>query len=191
MNLKLLLISLIILFISGCNSTEVAIVDTSQTMITQTSSHHEIHKGYHYTVDDKVTLGSNGQRNLLIVTPPCINVTYDHMVFSISSSGIITTGALYENVTYSVIGTVTPIHNRNRPLNYVSLSNVYIIPTITSTGEELSNYHWGSRHIGGSVRDSEEFILKCDTNYLIRVISDENENLVTIKLDWYEKGIEN
>jgi len=196
MKLKILFISLLIILIAGCTThgpltNEVQANITNNAVITQTYSHHEIHEGHHYYLDDKVTLGNGANRDILLITPACNLTRYVHLLAEGTSNGIITSFALYENVTYSAIGTIEPIHNRNRVLNYVSLSSAYVNPTITNTGLIINDEHWGIKEkAGGIIRDTNEILLNCDTNYLIRITSGETSNLVNIKLDWYENGLE-
>jgi len=204
MNKNIFLIILGLILISGCSynqqpTTSIVAINepldvnvTNNAIVTQTYAHHEIHEGDHYYIDDKFTLGNGATRNILFITPACNLTKYVHLVAGANSNGIITSFALFEGSTYSSVGTIEPIHNRNRVLNFISLSSVYTTPTILTTGTIIRDEHWGIKEkLGGDNRGSEEILLNCGTNYLIRITSGETLNLINVKLDWYENGLEN
>jgi hypothetical protein len=66
---------------------------------------------------------------------------------------------------------------------------VFHTPTVGATGTTvIREWHIGSgRSVGGGDRATQEFILKQNTKYLIRINNQTtNNNYMALKLSWYE-----
>lgn len=98
-------------------------------------------------------------------------------------------------------GTVNPIYNRNRNSSNVSvlLEDKTATPVFTATGNVLLNpsnlaggtvihdfYVFSDKKFGGQQRDAEEFILKQNKTYAIKIEADAATNAAQLTLNWYE-----
>lgn len=149
-------------------------------------SHGELHEGNHFVVRNTELLAKAGTKDILIVTP---NTTkWCHFILEYESNDAAVTGYFYEAVTTSSNGTIDGTRNRNRNYPDNNTTLVYNNPTIASTGILLTKRTVGSgKSSGGGARDNNEFILKQNTKYLLRItegnIAPTNINWI---LDWYE-----
>jgi len=153
-------------------------------------AHHEIHEGNSYTICDTLAC-NNTTVKWMIITPN--TPTYCHLLFDLSCTG----EALYL-VTGDAdrdIGTPLSVLNRKR----VGVPNVAGLTAsrtpsggTTDGGTVLFSKRsgitgLGSKNIEGSVgRDSNEWILKPNTKYIISITT-YTDSHATCKLDWYEE----
>ncbi len=147
-------------------------------------SHHEVHEGDAYTYCEQNTLNADATRDLLIVTPD--TGVWGHFLWRIRGSGEASM-ALYEGTTTSNDGTGVTEVNRNR--NSANTSDLVVThtPTITGVGTVICMQHFGSsQKAGGEERAVNEFILKQNTKYLLRVTSEAASNDLSTEIDWYE-----
>lgn len=98
---------------------------------------------------------------------------------------------IFEGTEVSDIGTPNPVINRNRFSDIVSEAQVFIAPTIADVGLELdAQFIPGGGPGPSSGGDSpffEEFILRTNTNYLIRLNNISGQSMIAnIQLDYYE-----
>lgn len=156
-------------------------------VITIDYAHHEIHDGSHFKGGyQDVTMNTNDVINLLLVTP---NTTkYAHFTMTAQSSGAATV-ELYEGGTITG-GTAVTIWNRDRNSTKVATVKLYHTPSITSDGTKMVTKWIGGTgfraDVSGAVRGDSEFILRKNTNYLIRATANANTIKVAIGADWYE-----
>ena len=95
---------------------------------------------------------------------------------------------LFEGTTVSDNGSAVPSYNRNRNSDLSDTLGVYTGPTVTAAGTSI----WGpwtlgsGRQVGGDRGRENEFVLKNNETYLLRV---ENNTTATIwvnaELDYY------
>lgn len=173
--------------------------DGSGALQSITFAHHKLHDGDAYSVDDVITLGDGGVREILIITP---NTTkWAHMVFS-AATALKGQAELFEGAQPGYIAAnAIPIYNRNR--NSSNTSGLLVCHTpgnnssSSSSGEagvevRLAFQAWGAVGLGnnpghgGGDRGTVEWMLKQDETYLVRVTSQAATNVCSIHLDWYE-----
>lgn len=147
--------------------------------------HHEIHSGSHFFVGDYTTLANGATYDILFVTPNTLK--YSHMIFEIATKAE-ATFAYYEDVTTSNDGTTIAMFNRNRVIATAPGTNFYHTPTVTNVGTLIGRGIFGSgKQAGGSIRDSNEFVLKPNKKYLLRVTNNTvSDNWYDWFFDWYE-----
>jgi len=147
-------------------------------------AHHELHEGDHYYATGTTTLGIGEVLNILIVTP---NTTkWAHLEGQIGTSGTATVG-FYEGSTTSAAGSAVTEFNRNRNSANTAAVVVTTGPTITGDGTLIFTAQSGAgQRVGGDVRAQNEFILKQNTKYILRVTSAVATNVTNWLVDWYE-----
>lgn len=148
--------------------------------------HQRIHEGEMFTVLEVTDLGNGATRDILVVSPDTVKWT--HIVWEIEHE-LETTIQFYQGTTYSAIGTAVSSYNRNGNSNNVATTLVYHTPTITDVGTLIGTIQQGDgKKAGGSDRLSNEFILKRNCAYLVRVTNlTASNNLIFTKLNWYEQ----
>ena len=147
--------------------------------------HHKIHEGDTFTILEVTDLPNAAVRDILVITPD--TTKWAHLVWELEHE-LETLIQFYLGTTVTDNGTLVPSFNRNGNSANVSTTLVYHTPTITNVGMLIGTVQQGSgRKAGGSDRESNEFILKQNTMYLIRITNlTANNNLVSMKLNWYE-----
>jgi hypothetical protein len=160
--------------------------------------HHEIHCGDSYEATFNTDLGGNSTQDILIVVPnegaisgtnggadQDIKQYHLEEIVEVENEASVT---LYEGASVSASGSFIQSFNRNRNSSNTDTLGVYSSPTITSLGATL----WGpwvlgsGRGIGGSRNRDDEFVLKNNTNYIVRVINNTaNANQINVELDYY------
>jgi len=204
--LSWLLLFLLVITFSGCTEEEpvyVAISGTPEVMVVDSNSniinideatraittieyeHHEIHDGRMFTILEVTDLGNMAIRDILVVTPD--TTRWAHLVWEIEHE-LETSINFYRDTTYTDNGTPIISFNRNGNSTNVATTLVYHTPTITDVGTLVGTIQQGAgKKAGGSDRQSNEFILKQNTAYLVRISNlTVNNNLIFMKLNWYE-----
>jgi len=146
-------------------------------------AHHEIHGGSSYTSSGSATLGVGATQDVLIVTP---NTTkWAHFLGYVNASGQATI-SFYEDTTTSDDGAAATELNRNR--NSANTAGLVITtgPTVSGAGTLLFTTTIGSGRTSGEVRETDEWILKQNAKYMLRITSAAASNLVNWVLNWYE-----
>lgn len=145
------------------------------SLITITPEHHEIHCGDSYEMTHSIDL-TNGQiYNILIIVPNATGSGQTQKLWHFK--GEIDTEAealieFFEAPTYSAAGTGLTSVNRNRQLaaTYTDYLGITYTPTLTGDGTRIFVKRIGSGKVsGGSASRSDEFVLKNNTAYLLRV----------------------
>ena len=150
-------------------------------------AHHEIHSGTHYAYRSYHAISKNTTLDHLIITPD--TTKWAHMVISVESTAGETSVNLYEDTVTSDLGTLENSHNRNRNIANNNTTEIYEAPTVTSAGTVLAGAYFGTgkKGFGGGGRDQEEYVLKQNTKYLLRITEENFANTnVTMVFDWYE-----
>jgi len=165
-------------------------------LITIPPEHHEIHCGDSYEMSYIADLSNGGVLNILIIVPneglSETNPGDSQGVKQYHLKGTVTTEAeatieFFEGTTVSANGTAIDVFCRNRNYSSGDEIDIYHTPTVTSTGTRLIIAKSGSgRSVGGLVGRSDEFILKDNTIYLLRITNDVTTNeWVNVNLDYY------
>lgn len=149
--------------------------------------HHETHSSNAFIAGDLIDLGNGLVRDILIVTP---NTTHwAHMFITIVTESE-TDLKMYEGTTASNNGTAITAFNKNRNSATAATTLIFHTPTVApgSEGVMLPPLHWGSgKGVGGGERSSEEWELKQNTKYLLRITnSTTSANQTNTILRWYE-----
>ena len=159
---------------------------TTYVLVTIEYEHYQIHQGRTFTVLEVTDLGNGANRTILIVTPD--TTAWAHLVWEIEHE-LETSIQFYQDATYSDNGTIIGSYNRNGNSTNNATTLVYHTPTITDYGTLIGTIQQGSgKKAGGSDRLSNEFILKRNSAY-VTVITNlaPNDNLIFLKLYWYEQ----
>lgn len=133
-------------------------------------AHYKTHEGKYFSGGYfTASLSDTSNLDLLIQ----INAESMHAQFTISASGDATI-ALYEGTVASVLGTSVNMSNHNRNSSHTFTGSVYISPTVTSTGNIINGIGYlvgGEKRsaTGGNFGFANEFILKPNTKYLLRL----------------------
>lgn len=160
--------------------------------------HHEIHCGDSYTAHHVEDLGNGATHNYLIITPDWgdpadgndpmgdQSVKVAHLVGEITGEAE-TSFWFYEGATYSATGNSLDVNNRNRNSTNDDYLSIYEGASITSTGTELEHGKFGAGKMqGGEANRTDEWVLKNNTVYLLRVTNNTtNNNYHTIRFQYY------
>jgi len=151
--------------------------------------HYEIHEGDSFTYGDTHIIAKNNQApDHLIVTPD--STKFAHFTLAIGSTGGQIMLQLFEGATCSDNGDLEPLFNRNRNSNNTPTTILYEDPTCSSTGTQIFHATYGvdeKKSAGGEGRGTQEWILKANTKYLVRVTEENVANtVVNLEFDWYE-----
>jgi hypothetical protein len=151
--------------------------------------HHEIHCGDSYVLTRITDLTNGASDNLIIVVPNETGSGQTQKLYHLVPIGGSESEAiwyLYEGVTTTSLGTSIPFYNRERNSANVTGLTAYHSPTITSDGTLLMTKHQGSGRGVGSDARTEEFVLKNNTAYLLRVTNQTaNNNYISWELNHY------
>lgn len=150
--------------------------------------HNRIHAGREFETTD-VALGINTAtpKRYLLVTPNTATRIHVTLLFE-SSPGI--TVEFFEDTTVTANGTGLSEINHNRNSANVAELAVFVDPTVTADGTQLfifrSGSGTGSAVIGGRVQREDEFVLKQNANYQIKISPISNNTNITTDISWYE-----
>ena len=148
-------------------------------------SHQEIHSGDMYSFFDVNDIANSATRDLLVITP---NTTkWAHFTIIVDGEAEFDY-AIYEGATTSANGTSVSVFNRNRNSSNTNTTLVYHTPTVSGTGTMIGRKHiGGGKALGGTSRGAEEWILKQNTKYLIRITnSTTSDNFMSVEGVFYE-----
>ena len=157
---------------------------TTNSLVTISHPHHEIHSGDMFADSGQETLGSGSSTELLFITPDTDK--YAHMLVRARSTGE-ANYTLYEDTTVSANGVACSIFNRDRNSLNTPTMQCFDGPTITDDGTLLHEEHFGAGQLtSGESRDESEIVLKRNTKYLVRLTSEAAGNDVSRIVEWYE-----
>ncbi len=154
------------------------------------SSHHEIHEGNNYVVQEGIQL-NNSSKEYLITTPD--TAKWAHMVIAIEGGQ--DTLARFVEGTGKTGGTAMTEVNRNR--NSVNTADVTVTHSPTGTEGSVTTLFTcqfgipavggGRGGSGGTLPGRNEFILKRNTKYSLTITAlSANANNICVVMDWYE-----
>jgi hypothetical protein len=145
------------------------------SLITIPPEHHEIHCGDSYEMTHSIDL-TNGQiYNILIIVPNATGTGQAQKLWHFKPEVDTEAEALiefFEVPTYSSAGTTLTSYNRNRQLagTYTDFLGITHTPTLTGDGTKIYIKRIGSGKVsGGASNRADEFVLKNNTPYLLRV----------------------
>lgn len=158
------------------------------TIIGLTHAHHKIHSVNSFEVCDVNDLANGATFDYLMTTPD--TAKWGHLVFQIQAERE-ASYQIFENPTISAVGTAMTENNRNRNSSNTAGIAVTHTPTVTSTGSTIiCEEHWLSGASAASRqqdRGIQEFLLKQDEQYLIRITNETAlANQVSISISFYE-----
>jgi len=147
--------------------------------------HDKIHSGDAYHVSDYGTYSKNAEWDILIK----VGSTQMHLLWGVSAN----VGALvelFESPTVTANGTQYTIYNKKRASSNTPDTDVYETPTLTADGTQFEVAVLpGSNQSGILCSVDLEWVLKANTDYLFRITSQGNSNLLGLALDWYEENV--
>lgn len=167
------------------NGDLITIDEVTGALATIEYEHYEIHYGHTFTILEVTDLGNMAVRDILVVSPD--TTEWAHLVWEIEHE-LETSIQFYQGTTYTDNGVAIISFNRDGNSTNDATTLVYHTPTITNVGTLVGTIQQGDgKKAGGSDREANEFILKQNTAYLIRITNlTVNNNLIFVKLNWYE-----
>ncbi len=164
-------------------------------------SHHEIHEGDSFTCNAiDLTLASAATMSLAFKTPSGTKrVHIFHRFVTLTGGHVeVTEGPTWTNQS----GAKQAIYNRKREASmgssgmledqaqaeFVASNNMILEPGSISGGTVIhTSYAFGRKNqFTGANRETDELILKPDTQYTYKFTSDAADNSANMVLDWYE-----
>lgn len=162
------------------------------------SDHGYIHDGLLYHVFLNVEISAGGVHDITIKTPPQAQGVYVHYRNEhVSTSADKLKVDLYEGATLAATpgGSALSIINHNRLSASTSKCTALSGPSVVSAGDLISQSYigggtgQGQSRSGAETSAANEFILKHDTVYLVRMTNGSSgANVVQIRPFWYEEG---
>ena len=160
--------------------------------------HHEIHCGDSYTAHHVEDLGNGATIDYVIIVPnwgdpvsgsdPMGNqaIKVAHLIGEISGEAE-TQFYFYESPTVTDAGTAITSSNRNRNSSNNDVLTITHSATVSADGTELEHVVFGSgKAIGGGISRTDEWVLKNNTTYLVRVTNNTtSNNYHTIRFQYY------
>lgn len=166
-------------------------------LLTTPIEHHEIHCGDSYTAHHVADLTNGASIDYLIVVPNWgtvdgtnpgddQSIKLAHLIGEVSGEAE-TSFYIYEGPTVTVNGTAVTSVNRNRNSSKTDFLTIYQGATVSATGTRLEYGKLGSgKVLGGAVNRTDEWVLKNNTTYLLRVTNDTtSNNYHTIRFQYY------
>jgi hypothetical protein len=151
--------------------------------------HHEIHEEKHFYLENFLELDSDGIVEFAFQTA---NIdTLIHMVFDFQSQAEITIEK-FENSTITFDGTpIVPINNYRESSNLTTMLNVQEDPDVTADGDDIGRICTGDITTPvifdpGKVNREKEIVFKRNANYLYRITSKADNNIISYLFSWYE-----
>ena len=157
--------------------------------------HHEIHKGnYYYSDYYQAVLAGSGGVIVWGIDTGAHSVHLKPTNLNVPDSNNVTI-EFYEEAEYTD-GTPLVITNRNyNSTNETAVSQV-IAPTVEDNGNLKRSFRLlgisgqGNTRQGGRLGTEQEYVLKPDTKYLVRIVNNDSvATRITLGSEWYEVDI--
>ena len=185
---------------------EVRLDAVTNSLVGITFPHYQVHQGDSFIsdyVDD--SMGDNDTIIFAFKTPTGTKRAHMWVEFTTLVGGDM---QIWESPTWTTnTGSTHSIINRKRETSmsssmlledktatpaFTATNNVLLNPTGLNTGSATSIHHfyaWGKKEKlnAGNVRDTEEFVLKPDTQYAIVFTAEGGSNKAQLILNWYEQ----
>jgi len=150
--------------------------------------HRRIHDGVHFESSDLSTgINIATPKRFLIITPN--TTTRAHLIFDVETQPG-STVEFFEDTTVTANGTALAANNSKRDSATVATLQVFEDPTVTADGTLLFIKRSGTGVAGGrvvgDVSHDNEFILKQNANYQLKVTVLANNTDVSTDISWYE-----
>jgi len=159
----------------------------TQALLTLDYAHHEVHEGSHFFYTNSLDLGSGISQVYLLTTPD--TTKWVHMTFNYEHIAVLQF-ALFEGADRVGTTLQTAFNNNRNSLNTPGLVVHKGISGGTTDGVQMVNdlfgYSSGNSRVGGGDRNDHELLLKQNTKYLIRLTSSTADQLIVLRLIWYE-----
>jgi len=150
--------------------------------------HRRIHDGVNFETSDLSTgINIATPKRFLIITPN--TTTRAHLIFAVETQPGATV-EFFEDATVTANGTALAAINLNRVSANVATVQVFEDPTVTADGTLLFIRRSGTGVAGGrvigDVQHRDEFILKQNANYQLKITVLANNTDVSTDISWYE-----
>jgi hypothetical protein len=166
---------------------------TSEALKMISFEHGEIHEGKFFILDLVDTNMANTNYIGISFTTPAAAAGRIHFIMAFASKAAAHLELIEIPQTLTNGTAATPL---NRFRDSVNTSGLTSVKTYDSTAGDVITigtgtiihdlYAWSDRKIGDKNRDFNEFILKANTSYAVKLTADENTNAGHIILNWYE-----
>lgn len=150
-------------------------------------AHHQVHEGetWQYTYAPAGMIQNAVLNFRVVVANVTATTRTPHVVVEVDTTGEAWL-EIFEIPTFSAPGTAATFINRNRNTAGNPTTTIFTAPTVTATGTRLSAWIIGSgQKAGNATRDSIEWDLKTNTEYLYRLTAQSALN-VCLRLIQYE-----
>lgn len=144
-----------------------------------------INDGNRYMVGGYATIASGGTVNITMQTPDANELIHIHYRGELSGAATVD---FYEDATGVSGGTPLAMVNKNRNSDAVSGAVVLFNPAATP-GDRIDGFKYGSA--GGNPTRIRKMILKRNTAYLWRIVSQSADNSFNFHGEWDEFVLEN
>lgn len=155
----------------GPSGSAVAADTATGGLVVMGEIHHMIHVGRVFEASHYVpVIAAAASFDILVVTAEAS----PHLRIQANAGGAARL-ALYEGATTSANGTAMLVANRNRKSADTPTAGIFYGPTVTALGTQLSDEFApggeaaGNRTVGSAFPSFEEWILKPNTRYVVRV----------------------
>jgi len=170
-----------------------------QAIYTMPVEHHEIHDAHSFmTGYADITLGLNATIIFAFKTPAGSKLL--HMVVGFETLVKAHVDIIEAPGWSASTGSQNPVYNRNREDagssvilenttgSFIASDNVILDPSSFTGGTIIDTlYAFGVKNkSSGSNRGIDEIVLAANTNYGVRLTSDDGSNAAHLKLSWYE-----
>lgn len=147
--------------------------------------HHEIHEGDSFSVCDYALSQASAAVIAFIITTP--NTTrWSHMLFRCYSSAGATI-EVHHTPTGVVGGTaLTPLNNNRNSATAATLAFLKDPTSITSYGTRMEGFVASGAKASGHLERPDEWVLKQNTVYSVKITSLGNTNDISWEFKWYE-----
>lgn len=161
------------------------LVDDDGT-VTQTNVEYKMHRGGVYVVNSgKQSLAASSTDYILFHTPASSPMHLTSWILIVNKDAEM---YLYEEPSASGGTPITPL-NKNRDSSNTASSTFALSPTVTTEGTLLDSVFWDTaaaiNQTSLSTAGSDEWHLKPDTDYLIKIVNNDSSNA----MDWQIKLI--
>lgn len=201
LNYKLILISLGLLFFSGCSFFEgemtinesipvnitSPIEDHSGGLISIDYEHERIHSGRGFQYSGRLIGLAAASETYMLANTTSNSIHWRDFQLSCDAAPILV--ELFEAPTITSYGTLQNVSNRNRYSSINSSSSIYLNPTITNDGLLLMEDEIiGTKHTAGSTGAiALEWILRSNDSYVVKITNNNGNGVnCAVKAFFYE-----
>lgn len=154
-----------------------------------TYGHHKAHAGYSYYFTAVDTIGNNAVKDIIFRTADSNKLA--HYVGQVKGTEPLKV-LIYASPTVNSLVSQVPVCNRNFDKHGDAVfdpeSILWVPSSVTAVGSLHYNEYVGTGKVsGGGTRDVEENILKRNTDFLLRIQSLANNNIISSMFGWYEE----